>query len=223
MIWPAVLMMLADPGAQDRAEVKRVKRVRFAEAAAYDVVGGGVRRGRWAGQAFAGWPWLGVRGLVGVGPRALTVGVDVEAARLTRLRAAVLLGLRWVDRPRVRLSGETLIGWMGQGGELARRGANVEFRVRVAFPSGRVAPYLMLATAHSLLVDRTTIVTATGEDRSLGFRHEWTPRATIGAAVAVTRAIGVEAGIDLFWYDAPSRTPSLPGVHVGLLFGGGAR
>lgn len=226
MLVMTALLVMVDTGLAarvDRGEARRARRERFAESAPYDVVGGGARRGNWAAIAYGGTPWVGLRALVGVGPRALTVGVDVETARFRRLRAGVLIALRWVDRPRVRLTGETVVGYMTQGGELARRGANAEFRVRLAFPSGRVAPYLMVATAHTLLMDRTIVETAAGETRDLSVRHEWTPRATIGLAVAITRSIGLEAGVDLFWYDAPGRTPSLPGIHVGLAFGGGAR
>lgn len=208
---------------QDRSSERRARRVRFAEAAVYDMVGGGSRRGNWAGHAYAGWPWFGVRAQGGVGPRALSVGLDVETARFERLRVAALVAMRWVDRLRVRLAGEALLGYVAQGGALAQRGPNAELRVRLAFPSGRVAPYLMLATAHTLLTDRQVIETARGESRDLSFRHAWTPRATVGVAVVVSRSIGLEAGIDLFWANAPTRTPALPGIHAGLVFGGGAR
>lgn len=208
---------------QDRSSRRRARRVRFAEAAVFDVVGGGSRRGRWAGHAYAGWPWVGVRAQGGVGPRALSLGVDIEAARFERLRAAGLVAMRWVDRPRVRLTGEALLGYVTQGGVLAQRGPNAELRVRLAFPSGRVAPYLMLATAHTLLTDRRIVETARGESRDLSFRHVWTPRATVGVAVAISRSLGLEVGIDLFWANAPTRTPALPGIHAGLVFGGGAR
>jgi hypothetical protein len=223
MIMALALAQAAGPAGEPRAEARRARRVQFAESAAYDAVGGGSRRDRWAAHAYAGTPWLGLRGQVGVGPRALAVGVDVEAARLLRLRAAGLIALRWVDRPRVRLTGEALLGYMTQGGALARRGANAELRVRLAFPSGRVAPYVTLATAHTLLLDRTTIVAASGTTSELAGRHEWTPRATVGLAVAISRELGLEVGVDLFWYDAPRRTPALPGIHAGLVFGGGAR
>lgn len=196
---------------------------RFVSAAAFDPVGGGSRRGAWAGEAYGGYPWLGARGQVGVGPRGLAVGVDVEAARLRRFRPAVLLALRWVDRPRVRLSGEVLLGYLVQTGELARRGPNAELRIRLAFPTGRAAPYVMLGTAHTLLADRTTLITAAGEAKDLSFRHEWMPRATLGVAVAITREIGLDVGVDLAWFAAPAKIPSIPGIHLGLVFGGGRR
>lgn len=211
---------LASPAA---ARPRAARRARMRDAAVFDVVGGGSRRGAWAVQAHGGFPWLGVRAQAGVGPRGLTVGADLETALLRRFRPALLLALRWVDRPRIRLSGETLVGWLIQTGEPGRRGPNLELRVRFAAIFGRAAPYLSISTSHTLLTDRTTVITAAGEDRHLSFRHEWVPRATLGVAVAITRKVGLDAGVDLAWYDAPSRTPSLPGIHLGLTFGGGPR
>jgi len=204
-------------------DTRAARRTRFAEAAVFDIVGGGSRPRTWAGRVYGGYPWLGARGQVGVGPSGLAVGVDFEAARLRRFRPALLLSLRWVDRPRVRLSGDVLLGWLVQTGELHKRGPNVELQVRLALPTGRAAPYVMLGTSHTLLTDRTTVITAAGDTRDLTFRHEWMPRATIGVAIAITRQIGIELGIDLAWYDAPGRTPSIPGIHLGLAFGGGPR
>jgi len=213
---------LPEVGTSSGAE-RALRRSRFAEAAVFDMVGGGSHKGAWAGQVYGGYPWLGARGQVGVGPRGLAVGVDVEMARFRRFRPAAVLALRWVDRKRFRLTGELLLGYLVQIGELGRKGANAELRVRMAFPTGRVAPYVMLGTSHTLLADRTTTITAAGETRELSFRHEWMPRATVGLAVAITREIGLELGVDLAWYDAPSKTPSIPGFHLGLAFGGGAR
>lgn len=226
MIGPLVWALLAGPvGGPEAAaaEAKAARRVRFAEAAVFDAVGGGSHRRAWAGQVYGGYPWLGARGQVGVGPRGLAVGLDLEMARLRRFRPAAVLALRWIDRERLRLTGELLLGYLVQTGELARRGPNAELRIRLAFPTGRVAPYVMIGTSHALLADRTTVITASGETRDLSFRHEWMPRATVGLAVAITREVGLEVGVDLAWYDAPRRTPSIPGFHLGLVFGGGRR
>ncbi|WP_434416614.1 hypothetical protein [Nannocystis pusilla] len=228
MTWLGLCVLLTAtsglPGAETTPAAERaVRRVRFAEAAVFDVVGGGSHARTWAAAVSGGYPWLGARGQVGVGPRALTVGADLEMARFRRFRPAAVLALRWADRKRLRVTGELLLGWLIQTGELARRGPNAELRIRMAFPNGRVAPYVMLGTSHTLLTDRTTVITATGTARDLSFRHEWLPRATIGLAVAITREVGLELGVDLAWYDAPSKTPSIPGFHLGLAFGGGAR
>ncbi|MDC0667239.1 hypothetical protein [Nannocystis radixulma] len=224
IVWALLVSGSQLPGSTTSSGAERaIRRVRFAEAAVFDMVGGGSRAGTWAGQVYGGYPWLGARGQVGVGPRGLAVGVDLEMARFRRFRPAAVLALRWVDRKRLRLTGELLLGYLVQVGELARKGANAELRIRLAFPTGRVAPYVMLGTSHTLLADRTTTITAAGETRDLSFRHEWMPRATVGLAVALTRAIGLELGVDLAWYDAPTRTPSIPGFHLGLAFGGGQR
>lgn len=211
------------PKASDAPDPRRARRTRLQTAAIYDIVGGGSRPMTWAAAVQGGFPWSGVRGQIGLGPRGLAIGLDLEAARFRRFRPALLIALRWVDRPRVRVTGELLLGWLVQVGALERRGPNAELRVRVAFPTGRVAPYLMAATGHTLLTDRLTIITADGETRDLSFRHEWLPRASVGLAVAITRSLGLEAGVDLAWYDAPSKTPSIPGFHLGLAFGGGSR
>jgi hypothetical protein len=224
LVWALLAGGTELPGAETSSGAERaIRRIRFAEAAVFDMVGGGSHKGAWAGQVYGGYPWLGARGQYGVGPRGLAVGVDVEMARFRRFRPAAVLAMRWVDRKRFRLSGELLLGYLVQIGELGRKGANAELRIRMAFPTGRVAPYVMLGTSHTLLADRTTTITAAGETRELSFRHEWMPRATLGLAVAITRAIGLDFGVDLAWYDAPSKTPSIPGFHLGLSFGGGAR
>lgn len=218
----ALAFALAPPGPPGPVPGDSLARRRggFADGVTHDIVGGGGTRGAWAAHAYGGWPWLGLRASAGVGPRGLAVGFEGEAARLRRFRAALLVALRWVDRRRVRLTGEAALGYVAQTGVLAEEGANAELRVRLAFPGRRVLPYLTLATAHTLLLDRTVIEAAEGTTRDLAARHAWTPRATLGLAVALTPSLGLEAGIDLFWAAAPSRTPSLPGVHLGLAFGG---
>lgn len=211
------------PPAPSAAEARSQRRARFRDAAVFDIVGGGSRRGAWAAHVHGGFPWLGVRGQAGVGPRGLAVGADLESALLHRFRPALLLALRWVDRPRVRLTGEALLGWLIQTGETRRRGPNLELRLRLAVIVGRAAPYLSASTSHTLLPDRTTVSTAAGETRHVSYRHEWIPRATLGVAVAIHRHVGLDLGVDLAWYDAPSKTPSLPGFHLGIAFGGGPR
>ncbi|MCB9755202.1 MAG: hypothetical protein H6713_35130 [Myxococcales bacterium] len=202
-----------------RAAARVARRTRFAESAPVDVVGGGSRAGTWAGAVQIGYPWQTLRLQVGAW-RTLTPLVELEAALFRRFRPAVGLGLRWVDRPRVRLTGDVLLGWFVQLGELARRGPNAELRLRLAFPSGRVAPYLMLATRHTLLFDRTRVISPGGTTTSWSARHDWTPWATLGLAIVITDAFGIELGIDWPWVGAPDGV-AIPGVHLGALFGGG--
>lgn len=220
---PADIQPAGPPTPPDRpADRRRARRTRFIAAAPFDLVGGGAReRGAWAAAVQLGYPWFGLRAQLGVRPR-LTVLAEVETALARRWRPALGLGLRWVDRPHLRLSGEVLLGWLIQGEPLDRRGPNAEARLRLAVPVGRVAPYLTLGTQHTVLADRTRVIRESGTTTDWSARHEWTLKASLGLAVALTRRVGLEFGVDLAWVDAP-RSISLPGLHLGVLFGGGPR
>lgn len=210
------------PGDRPGGDPRAARRVRFVDAGPLDIVGTGARaRGGWAAGLQLGWPWFGLRAQVGVASR-LAVLLEVETALAQRWRPAVGLSLRWVDRPHVRLGGEVLLGWLAQGEPLVRRGPSGELRMRLAFPVGRVAPYLSLGTQHTALPDRTRVIGANGTDTQWSARHEWTPRASVGLAIVCTRHVAIDLGVDLAWVDAP-RTIALPGFHLGALFGGGPR
>jgi len=203
-------------------DARRLRRARYAEAAAFDLVGGGARRrGAWAAAVQLGYPWFGLRAQVGVLPR-LAVLAEVETALARRWRPALGIGLRWVDRPHLRLSGELLLGWLIQGEPLDRRGPNAEARLRLAVPVGRVAPYLTLGTQHTVLADRTRVIRESGTTTDWSARHEWTLKASLGLAVVINHRVGLEFGVDLAWVDAP-RSIGIPGLHLGVLFGGSPR
>lgn len=198
------------------------RKTRFLESAPFDLVGGGSRRGDWAVELSAGFPWQRLRGQLGVG-WGLTPIVELDSVLGRRFRPALGLGLRWLDRPHARITGEVLLGWDWQlTPELSRRGPNGELRVRMAFPVRRVAPYLVLGTRHTLLMDRTTVVAAGGDERSWSARQAWTLWGSLGLAIAINDHVGLDLGLDFPWVDPP--TPSIPGAHVGLILGGwGAR
>ncbi len=196
-------------------------RTRFLESAPFDLAGGGARPGRWGVELSGGWPWSRLRAQVGLA-HGLTPLLEFETALGRRFRPAIGLGLRWVDRPHVRLTGEVLLGWLFVPvPELKKRGPQGELRIRLAFPVRRVAPYLTLGTRHTLLTDRLTIERATGPEVSRSYRHNWTGWATVGLVVAITEHVGIDLGIDYPWVDAP--TLPIPGFHGGLMFGGFGR
>jgi hypothetical protein len=210
------------PADRPAPDPRRLRRVRFVDAAPLDILGSGARApGGWAAGVQLGWPWFGLRAQVGVA-RRLALLLEAETALGQRWRPALGVSLRWVDRRHVRLGGELLLGWLVQGEPLVRRGPSGELRLRLAFPVGRVAPYLSLGTQHAILPDRTRIIGATGTDTQWSARHEWTPKASLGLAVVCTQHVALDLGIDLAWVDAP-RSISLPGFHLGVLFGGGPR
>lgn len=193
-------------------------KTRFLDAAPFDLVGGGSPRGDWALEISAGWPWQRLRAQLGVG-HGLTPIIEVDSILARRFRPALGLGLRWLDRPHARITGEVLLGWDWQlTPELRKRGPNGELRLRLAFPVRRVAPYLVLATRHTLLMDRTTVETAAGEEVSWDARHAWILWGQLGLAVAITEQVGLDIGVDLPWVEPP--TPSIPGFHLGLILGG---
>lgn len=192
-------------------------RTRMLESAPFDLAGGGARPGDWAVELSGGWPWSRVRAQVGLA-HGLTPLVELETALGRRFRPALGLGLRWVDRPHVRLSGEVLFAWLFVNvPELRKRGPQGELRLRLAFPVRRVAPYLTLGTRHTLLTDRSSIERLAGTDITRSYRHNWTGWASLGVVVAITEQVGIELGMDYPWVDSP--TFPIPGFHAGVMFG----
>ncbi len=188
------------------------------EPSAFQAAQGVSSEGRWLASATAGYPWWGVRLQLGL-RHGLSPLVEVQTALARRWRPAAGLSMLWVNLPRLRISGEGLLGWLFQAGELNRRGPNAELRVRVAVPLRRLAPYVMLGSQHTLLADRTTIVRPGGEERSWSLRGEWTGWGTVGLAIPITTRVGLDLGVDLTWVDAP-QTIAIPGAHGGIIIGG---
>ncbi|MCB9565761.1 MAG: hypothetical protein H6710_00785 [Myxococcales bacterium] len=188
------------------------------ESVAHQAAAGFSGDGRWQVGASAGYPWWGARAQLGVG-HGLSTAVELQSALARRWRPAIGLTSLWLDRPRVRISGELLLGWLFQVGELARRGPNAELRLRLALRLRRAAPYLMLGSQHTLLASRTTIEAASGTTVRWSARGEWTGWATLGVVAAVSRKWGIDLAADLTWVDAPA-TAAIPGAHIGLVYGG---
>lgn len=184
-----------------------------------DAVGGAPARGDFALSLQGGWAFSTLRTQIGLTKRLAIIG-ELESALLLRNRPMLGVGMRWIDKPGLRITGDALVGWLFQNSEEIRRGPNAELRVRIAIPFRRVVPYAVIGTRHAFLPDLTTIERATGTDSYWTVRHEWTPWATLGVGVAITRAWGLDVGIDYGWVDAPN-TIALPGIHAGLHFGGG--
>ncbi len=121
-----------------------------------DQLAGGPAKGAWGVSVQGGYPWFTLRALVGVGARLAPL-FELETALGRRFTTSLGLSLAWVNRPYFRLSGEVLLGWLLQEGEISRRGPSGELRLRMAIPTRRVVPYLVLGTRHALLPSRTRI------------------------------------------------------------------
>jgi len=188
------------------------------EPTAVEAASGVSRPGRWLASASGGYPWWSARLQLGL-PRGLSPFLEINTALGRRWRPAIGLATLWVTRPRLRIGGEALFGWLFQAGELARVGPNVELRVRLAVPLGRAVPYLVVGSQHTLLAERTTTERPGGRvTRQISLDGEWMGWASLGLIVAASPRLGIDFGVDLTGADG-LRAPSIPGAHFGLVFG----
>ena len=193
--------------------------VQQGEPASFDLLGGGSRAGAGAGGVSGGWPWASLRAQVG-GGAGVTPLVVLDAAIFRRWEPMAGVSGRIVDGARGRLSGELLVGWTVQTGVLARHGPRVTGRVRLMAIPGRLAPWLAVATGHTLYVHRTDRDADDGVVASRTVSHEWAPVIEAGLAIGITKHVGLDVGVDLRFVGAP-HTIALPGFHLGVQFGGG--
>ncbi|MCP4873614.1 MAG: hypothetical protein GY898_33425 [Proteobacteria bacterium] len=207
-----VLLLAAGPGLAADAP----------DAASFDALGGGHDRGDVTLALQGGWPRLSLRGQVGAGARLAPV-LEIEATPSWRIEPSLGVGISLLRRPEGRLSTEVLLGWHAQHGALAQRGPSAVARVRVMGTARRIGFWLAIGTRHTLLFDRTTVRRSSGEEVSWSARHRWSPHLAGGFVWAVHRNVGVEVGLDWTFVDVEVVAISLPGIHVGLQFGGGPR
>ncbi|MFM7203856.1 MAG: hypothetical protein ACKO6N_23995 [Myxococcota bacterium] len=183
-----------------------------------DVLMGGASEGMWSASLQVGYPWQNMRVQYGL-EKGWTPLVEFHSALGVRNAASVGLAKRWVDRRRVRVTGEALFGGLWQTGELAQRGPSGELRIRSGLTAFRVMPYLTLATRHTMLINRTSIEAEEGTSVTYAVGHRWTPSAMFGVATSLGPRFALELGVDVPWIDASQL--SIPGIHLSLAFGGG--
>lgn len=191
----------------------------LAERVVVDQLGGGANRGAWGVSLQGGFPFFTLRGQLGLARGASTLA-ELETALGRRFNASLGLSLAWLRRPRIRLTGEVLLGWMLQESELPRRGPSGELRLRLVIPTRWVVPYLVLGTRHAFLPNRTQIERESTTDTLWTVRHEWTPTGSLGLGIHIHRHVGLDLGVDYGWVDAPVSV-ALPGFHLGVHVGGG--
>ncbi len=190
------------------------------ELASLDVLGGGSDPGAWAIGLRGGWPWFGLRFQAGM-KGGWTPLADLDSALGRRWDLSLGVGKRILDHPRGRLSAEVLLGWQFQTGQLEQRGPSGAIRLRLAGIVGRVNPWLAFGGRHTLLLDRTRVITADGTNVTWSARYRWSPHLAFGVVVGITKHVGFDVGIDWHFVDVGTVAVSLPGVHLGLQFGGG--
>ncbi len=219
--WIALLLLVPSLALAGPKEVEPTPFSQGGDPAAFDIPGGGSPAGAWAVGVSGGYPWSSVRAQVGL-PGGLTPVLGLETALFRRWEPSVGVSGRILDRPRGRISGELLIGWTVEAGEVAQNGPRALARVRVLGILGRVAPWFSVATGHTVYVDETVRISAEGETSELSPRHEWTPVIEAGVVVGITKNLGIELGFDWHFVGAPERF-ALPGLRLGVHFGAGPR
>lgn len=217
-IWVGLMSSLAILGTTRASSAEETAEVPLTHAIA-NAVGGAPAKGDYVLSLQGGWPFTTARAQIGLNKR-LALLAEVESVFFLRNRPMLGVGMRWVDKPNFRITGDALFGWLFQNAEEIRRGPNAELRIRMAIPLKRFVPYMMLGTRHAFLPDLTTVERASGTDSFWTVRHEWTPWATLGLGFALTRKWGIDLGIDAGWVDAPT-TIAIPGIHAGIHYGGG--
>jgi len=188
------------------------------EPASFDILGGGSDPGAWAVGLSGGYPWSSLRAQVGT--RHITPVLVLNTALGRRWEPMVGFGKRLLDRPGGRLSAELLVGAAIQTGTLSKRGPRVEGKLRLMGFGGRVAPWLGIGAGHTFHLATTRRTDAAGSSAAVAVEYEWAPVIEGGLAIAITKHIGLDLGLDWHIVGAPNAI-ALPGVHLGIQFGGG--
>lgn len=183
-----------------------------------DALGGASAPGDWVVSLEAGFPTLGARAQVGLPLWGLSAVGQVSTTVRTDTWALAGASRLWVQRPRLTLGGELLVGGTVRGGELGRRGPALSATLRLARGHGRVVPALSLTSRHVLLTDVTELQTAEGLELTRARSAAWSPQASVDVGVGVCPGFAVSGGLTLPWFDPPGF--SLPGAHITLIVGG---
>jgi hypothetical protein len=181
---------------------------------AFDIVSGGSQKGVWAVRLQGGYPWQAIQVQTGLAG-GWTPLLEVDTALFVRTRPSIGLGLRWLDTGLFRLSGEVLVGWDIQTGELALQGPSIALRLRLSLQwSHRVAVFMRLDTRHTFLLNQVVTDTPNGNESTPVVEHRWSPWGSLGIAIRLFANVSLDLEIAYPWIDAPSI--GIPAFHLGI-------
>lgn len=203
--------LLVSSPVQARSRVKSQPSIEGLHA--FDVVGGGSRSGTWGLRVQGGYPWQSLQVQVGL-PGTWTPILELNSALFQRNQFLGGVALRWIDGRHFRLTGEVLLGYLFQFGELAQQGAVLNFRLRAMYRWSRLAVFLRIDTNNTLLINRKVLDTEQGTETSTSYGFRCSPWASAGVAFRLTERISIDLEFAWPWIDAP--TIPIPGLSVGL-------
>lgn len=216
-LWVVLLGVWLVPSAVWSAPTKKIANMTAVEGAhAFDVVGGGSKPYVWGIRLQGGYPWQALQVQVGL-PGGLTPLVEIDTALFARTRPSVGLALRWLDIQNFRITGEVLLGWDIQVGDIAFQGPSIALRFRMMVYWSRVAIYLRLDTRHTFLFNQTVLDTNSGKQVTPSVEHRWSPWGGIGVAIRLFKNVSLDLEMVYPWIDAPAI--GIPGFHAGLHVG----
>lgn len=143
--------------------------------------------------------------------------VEAQSVSWQRWQPSVGLSAIWYEGP-MRITGTILGGWLTQTGPFPWNGPSAEARIQISRPYGRVRPWLLLGSKHSMGYLRTEIQT---QDELLiddTLLTEWTMTGSMGLAIGVHKGWEINLGLDMPWVNYPNIT--IPGAHVAIAYRG---
>ena len=165
-----------------------------------------------------GFPWTRAQLSAPITERITAIAL-VESASFQRWQPAAGVSLRWVDRAWA-IDGDMLLGGTIQGGVNSLNGTALECRIQTERQVGTVRPWLYTGVRPTALLNQNNIDTESGVITEYSWDNELSYSGSFGVDVVVKDwSFGI--GLDLPWITVP--TPSIPGVHLSLGYGGAAR
>ena len=123
----------------------------------------------------------------------------------------------WYDGP-ARITGSVLGGWLIEDSAFPWNGPSAEARIQLSKPYGRVRPWLLLGSKHSLGLARIETQTRSELLIEQTLESEWTLTGSMGLSIAIASGFEAGLGVDLPWLRVPNIT--IPGFHLSLSYRG---